>query len=65
MQRLTQTQYAIIGEISRALESLGAPPKLLGAVNSWGDTLEDEAVLDLLQTWNNTGDIKLERTSEH
>lgn len=65
MQRLTQTQYAIIGEIARALESLGASPKLLGAVNSWGDTLEDEAVLDLLQTWNNTGDIELERPAEH
>lgn len=65
MQPLTQTQYAIIGEIARALESLGAPPKLLGAVQSWGDTLEDEAVLDLLQTWNNNGDIELERPSEH
>lgn len=65
MERLTQTQYAIIGEIARALESLGAPPKLLGAVQSWGDTLEEEAVLDLLQTWNSTGDIELAPTSEH
>lgn len=65
MKQLTKTQYAIIGEIARALEKLGAPPKLLGAVNSWGDTLEDEAVLDLLQTWNNTGDIALERPKEH
>jgi hypothetical protein len=52
--------HAIVREIYTALEKLSAPYKLLAAVGSWGDTLEDAEVLDLLKTWNETGDIKLD-----
>ena len=54
------THHAIVHEIYAALEKLGAPYKLLAAVGSSGDTLEDAEVLDMLKTWNETGDIKLD-----
>src|SRR5689334_1807091 len=34
------------------LEGLKAPPHLLGTIGSWGDTLEPEAVLEQLRSWN-------------
>lgn len=49
---MTQTQLAIIKEVYVALEKLGAPPALLGAVGSWQDTVSDEDVLELLRDWN-------------
>jgi hypothetical protein len=39
-------------EIYRALQSLGADSGLLAIVGSWGDTLEDSAILKLLKQWN-------------
>ena len=42
----------IRSEIYRALELLGADRKLLAAVGSWGDTLDDGEVLELLTEWN-------------
>jgi hypothetical protein len=42
----------IKNEISVALERLGAQPQLLAVVGSWGDTLDDETVLQLLREWN-------------
>jgi hypothetical protein len=40
-------------------ERLGAPPKLLGAIGSWDDTLYDDTMLDFLRTWNESDNIKL------
>jgi len=51
--------HAIVAEIVKALEKLGAPGKLLGAIDSWSDTLDDAEVLELLRMWNETGDIRL------
>jgi hypothetical protein len=45
----------IRSEIYVAMESLGAPPRLLAVIGSWGDTLSDEAVLAVLKEWNETG----------
>jgi hypothetical protein len=39
----------IAAEIATALELLEAHPELAG---SWGDTLSDEAVLEMLKAWN-------------
>jgi hypothetical protein len=39
-------------EIYKAFEKLGADKRLLATIGSWGDTLDDAAVLDLLKTWN-------------
>ena len=45
-------EMEIRSEIYRALETLGADRKLLATVGSWGDTLQDEEVLQLLKEWN-------------
>jgi hypothetical protein len=39
-------------EIYRAFEKLSADQRLLATIGSWGDTLADDAVLDLLRLWN-------------
>lgn len=51
MENLTIEQQ-IRSEIYRALELLGADRELLATIGSWGDTLDDEAVLTLLKDWN-------------
>ena len=46
----------------RDLHRYGTPgraAKLLGIVGSWGDTLGDDEVLDMLTAWNTTGEIEL------
>ena len=48
---------AIVHEIYVAFERLGASPELLGEVVNWGDTLDDEAVLDSLRRFNECGTI--------
>jgi hypothetical protein len=48
---------AIAQEIYNALEKLGAGPELLGIVGSYGDTLEDTDVLDMLKRFNQTGSM--------
>ena len=57
---MTPIESEIKDEIYRAMEALGAPYKLLAAVGSWGDTLDDAMVLDMLRTWNETGDLRLD-----
>jgi hypothetical protein len=44
-------QSEIKNEISIALERLGADPRLLAVVGSWG-ALSDAEVLTLLRDWN-------------
>ena len=44
-------EMEIRAEIYRAFEELGADKRLLGIIGSWGDTLEDIEVLDLLKSW--------------
>lgn len=57
---MTTIQAAIVREIYRAMEKLEAPPKLLGVVGSWGETLSDEDVLKMLRTWNEGGRLDLQ-----
>jgi hypothetical protein len=47
---MTAQHEAIIREIYKAVEKLGAGRELLAVIGSWGDTLSDEAALRLLQT---------------
>lgn len=42
----------IVDEIYTTLETLKAPPLLLGIVGSWCDTLNNEEVLAALRSWN-------------
>jgi hypothetical protein len=48
-------KLAIAREIYLAMQKLGAPPALLALIGSYGDTLEDEAVLMYLRAYNDTG----------
>ena len=53
--------HAIVAELVKALETIRppiVPPKLLDVIASWGDTLDDADVLELLRRWNETGDIR-------
>jgi hypothetical protein len=53
--------HAIVAEIVKALEGIRppvVPPKLLDVIASWGETLDDADVLELLRRWNETGDIR-------
>jgi hypothetical protein len=43
---------AVAVELYEALQKLGAKSDLLGLVGSYGDTLEDEEILDGLRKWN-------------
>lgn len=53
-------QLSIVAELSEALEKIDAPPKLRAIVGSWGDTLGEEEILELLKEWNETGDIRFD-----
>jgi hypothetical protein len=57
-RKIDNVEAEIRAELYRALEYLGADRKLLAAVGSWGDTLEDTKVLELLKRWN---DVRLLR----
>jgi hypothetical protein len=47
----------IICELCRAIERFEVPPDLLSIIGSWGDTLDDSEILELLKGWNETGKV--------
>ena len=49
---MTAQREAIIAELYKAVEKLGAGRELLAVIGSWGDTLSDEDVLEALQHLN-------------
>ena len=53
---LDETGLLIVREIYRACEMLGADPGLLSAIGSWGDTLDDTDILEMLKSWNEMGE---------
>jgi hypothetical protein len=53
---------SIIGLLYRILEvNFEAPPDLLSVIGSYGDTLDDSEVLQLLKDYNATGKVMHER----
>jgi hypothetical protein len=63
-ERLAKTHSlvpAIASELYKALERLNAPPDLLSIVGSYGDTLDDSEILELLKAYNETGEILNDR----
>jgi S-methylmethionine-dependent homocysteine/selenocysteine methylase len=50
-----EMKQAIARELYLAMEKLGAPPALLALIGSYGDTLDDEHVLNYLRAYNDTG----------
>ena len=49
---MTSTQKAIFDQMHRALFNSDAKSDLLSISGSFGDTLDDETVLAMLQDWN-------------
>lgn len=45
-------QAEIVGELYEALRKVGAKSDLLTIVGSWGDTQDDQWVLEALRKWN-------------
>ena len=52
IEKLSDTQVAIIVEISRAFDRLGAERGIFVALHSWGDTMPDLEVLQMLKEQN-------------
>jgi len=52
---MTETQLKIISQIYKAFENLGASVDILCLVGSFGDTLEDDEVLEMFEQYNETG----------
>ena len=62
IEKLSETQIAIIDEISPAFDRLGAERGIFAALHSWGDTMSDLEVLQMLKEQNNSvGEHHLER----
>ena len=52
IEKLSETQIAIIDEISRAFDRLGAERGIFVALHSWGDTMPDFDILEMLRKQN-------------
>ena len=52
IKKLSDTQVAIIAEISRAFDRLGAERGIFVALHSWGDTMPDVDILEMLRDQN-------------
>jgi hypothetical protein len=52
---MTEIQLQIKDEISKCLQLLGAPVNLISIITSWGETLEDDEVLNFLKLYNSGG----------
>ena len=52
IKKLSDTQVAIIAEISRAFDRLGAERGIFVALHSWGDTMPDFDILEMLRKQN-------------
>ena len=50
----------ITQELYKALERLGAKSDLLGIVGSWGDSLPDQDVLQMIRAWNEATTKRIE-----
>lgn len=58
---MTDLKPKIAGELYKAIEALGGSTDLLAIVGSYGDTLDDQDVLDALISYNATGRAMLEQ----
>ena len=52
MSKLSPIQNKIIAEVYKAFEKFGATSEMLAIVGSWGDTLTDTEVFEMLAHWN-------------
>ena len=52
IEKLSPMGYEIVQEISKVLDRLGAERGVFAAIHSWGDTLPEGEVLQLLKGQN-------------
>ena len=64
MSEPIETKDAIIREMIKAIKNLGAKSDLLGTVCSYGETYEDDFLLEQLREWNAGGPVSAGYTSE-
>jgi hypothetical protein len=53
-----QIKDLLIRELVKACKNLGAKSDLLGTICSYGETLDDEFVLNELRHWNSFGKVR-------
>jgi hypothetical protein len=53
---LDDTGNAIVRELYKAVSSLTDDAGLLSCIGSWGDTMDDAEVLEMLKRWNEMGE---------
>lgn len=49
---LSPLQHSIKNEIATALINFGAKSDLMSIIGSWGDTLHEDEILEMLKEWN-------------
>lgn len=59
---MTDIQKAIFNEMHRALANCGATLDLLCITGSFGDTLDDKTILEMLTQWNKDTELTEEIT---
>jgi len=52
IEKLNHTQYKIVEQIIGAIDILGGKNDLTTPLCSWGDTLPEKDVLQMLTEWN-------------
>ena len=52
IEKLSTVQYAIVEELCTAVAKLGGSRGLLACLGSWGDTLPQEEILQMLKEYN-------------
>ena len=62
---MTDLRAKIGTQLYRAIEALGGSPDLLAIIGSYGDTLDDQDVLDALRLYNETGKALIEKSDKH
>lgn len=50
--KFTPTQYEILKGFSKAMDDLGAGAGLISIIMSWGDTMDDESTLQMINDYN-------------
>lgn len=55
VEKRSEISHRILHQINKALENLGGSIELLCIVGSYGDTQEDEDILEMLEQYNSQG----------
>lgn len=57
IEKLTPIQYRIVEKIIEAIDILGGKNDLTTPLCSWGDTISERAVLEMLTQWNESNRV--------